>query len=79
MYVWKINMIDGSKFLVHSDECNAVKFTQAVLPRNGAETISTFKCAKSYIDGDYYKYNSVVIVGSKVSSVEYYVEDENNK
>ena len=41
--------------------------------------LSTFKCAKSYIDGDYYKYNSVVIVGSKVSSVEYYVEDEDNK
>lgn len=77
MYVWKINMIDGSKFLVHSDECNAVKFTQAVLPRNGAETISTFKCAKSYIEEGYYKYNSVVIVGSKVSSVEYCVEDEN--
>lgn len=77
MYVWKINMIDGSKFLVHSDECDAVKFTQAVLPRNGAETISTFKCAKSYIEEGYYKYNSVVIVGSKVSSVEYYVGDEN--
>ena len=77
MYVWKINMIDGSKFLVHSDECDVVKFTQAVLPRNGAETISTFKCAKSYIEEGYYKYNSVVIVGSKVSSVEYYVGDEN--
>ena len=77
MYVWKINMIDGSKFLVHSDECNIVKFTQDILPRNGVETISPFKCAKSYVAGDYYKYNSVVIVGSKVSSVEYYVNDEN--
>ena len=75
MYVWKINMIDGSKFLVHSDECDIVKFIEAILPRNEKETISTFKYAKSYIDGDYYKYNSVVIVGSKVSSVEYYVED----
>ena len=79
MYVWKINMIDGSKFLVYYDECDAVKFTQAVLPRNGAETISTFKCAKSYIEEGYCKYNSVVIVGSKVSSVEYYIDEDDNK
>ena len=77
MYVWKINMIDGSKFLVHSDECNIVKFIEAILPRNEKETISVFKCAKSYIDGECYKYDSVGIIGSKVSSVEYYVGDEN--
>ena len=78
MYIWKINMVDGSEFLVHSDECDAAKFVQEVLPRNGEETISVFKCAKTSIVEDY-MYDSVVIVGSKVSSVEYYVENENNK
>jgi hypothetical protein len=77
--VWKVNMIDGSYFLIYSDERNIVKFTQDILPRNGVETISPFKCAKSYVAGDYYKYNSVVIVGSKVSSVEYYIDEEDSK
>lgn len=71
--VWKINMIDGSNFKVYARERDIVKFTQDILPRNGAETISTFKSANSYVDGCY-KYNSVVIIGSKVSSVEYYIE-----
>ena len=78
-YIWKVNMIDGSYFLIYYDKDDIVKFMQDILPRNGVETISTFKCAKSYVAGDYYKYNSVVIVGSKVSSVEYYIDEENNK
>ena len=72
MYVWKINMIDGTYFLVHSDENDAIKFTKALLPRNGAEAISTFKSAVTNTYSDY-KYDSVVIIGSKVSSVEYFI------
>ena len=70
-YIWKINMIDGSHFLVYSKEKDASKFTEQLLPRvAGGDTINLFDCVKSNkIDG--ISCNSVAIIGSKVVSVEY--------
>lgn len=71
--VWKINMIDGKSYLVHSEEGDLVKFTKSILPKTiPGENMSFFKCAEEYVDG-IARFNSVVILGSKVSSVEYYV------
>lgn len=73
--VWKINMINGKSHLVYSDESDIVEFTTKLLPqRSSGEQISTFKCASEYISEGVAKYNSVVILGSKVCSVEYYVK-----
>lgn len=74
-YVWKINTIDGKSFYVESNEKDLAKFTINILPRDGKETISTFNCENKEVikgTGIKFKYNSVVIVGSKVSSVEFY-------
>lgn len=72
-YTWKINMIDGKSFYVQTCENDLVKFTEQLLPKKGNETISIFKCkAEELVRGIRCKYNSVVIVGSKVSSVEFY-------
>ena len=66
-------MIDGKSFYVKTDESNLVKFTESILPKGGNDTISIFQCQDSELYGLKLKYNSVVIVGSKVSSVEFYV------
>lgn len=72
-YTWKINMIDGKSFYVQTDENDLLKFTEQILPKKGNEIISFFNCEEEeFISGIKCKYNSVVIVGSKVSSVEYY-------
>lgn len=72
--IWKINTTDGKSYLVYSNESNIIKFTKSILPQQiGAEVLSTFKCAEEYIKDDISLYNSVVIIGSKVTSVEYYV------
>lgn len=73
-YVWQINMIDGKSFYVKTDENNMAKFIESILPKDGKETISVFECEDEKLPpGIRYKYNSVVIVGSKVASVEYFV------
>ena len=72
--IWKINMIDGKSYLVHSEESDLVKFTKSLLPKTiPGENMSLFKCAEEYIEKGIAKFDSVVILGSKVSSVEYYV------
>lgn len=72
-YIWKINMIDGKSFYVESEENDLLKFTTQILPQYGKETVSLFNCKEEeFIPGIKCKYNSVVIVGSKVSSVEFY-------
>lgn len=72
-YTWKINMIDGKSFYIESEESDLLKFITRILPQNGKETVSLFNCKEEeFIPGIKCKYNSVVIVGSKVSSVEYY-------
>lgn len=73
-YVWKINMVDGKSFYIETPENNLIKFTESILPKGGNETISFFKCRdEEIVPGINYKYNSVVIIGSKVSSIEYFV------
>lgn len=72
--IWKINMIDGKSYLVNSEESDLGKFTKSLLPQTApGENMSLFKCAKEYTEKDIAKFNSVVILGSKVCSVEYYV------
>lgn len=73
-YIWKINTIDGKSFYIKSDENDMAKFTEKLLSIKG-ETISIFDCAEEeLVRGIKAKYNSVVIVGSKVSSVEFYTK-----
>lgn len=81
-YIWKINMIDGKSYLVYSNECDLVKFCEMLLPKAiNSESINMFKCATEVIEkgkDENYKFNAVVVIGSKVSTVEYYIEPIKN-
>ena len=70
-YIWKVNMIDGKSFLVYSSAKNMEEFMKATLPQTvGGETISSFDCVNSYEENGV-KCNAVVVIGSKISSVEF--------
>lgn len=75
-YTWKINMIDGKSYYVLTNVADLGEFARMIIPpRSESERVSMFKCLSGKIEFGR-MYNSVVILGSKVSSIEFYSKGE---
>lgn len=73
MYTWKINMKNGDSFIVRSDKNKTNEFMNELLGLgNVGITITCYELLNSIMYDDLnYTSNSVVILNTEVSSVEY--------
>ena len=76
MYRWKINMKNGDKYVVRSNKGNSIEFIKELLG-NGGITVTHYPLdvESNYKYGEgfnkIYKSDTVCIISSDVSSVEY--------
>lgn len=80
MYRWKINMKNGDKYVVRSDKGNSIEFIRELLGNgNYGITVNHYPLdvESNYKYGEgfkkIYKSNTVCIISSEVSSIEYEV------